>query len=206
MIEFAAFRGAVAQLGERRVRNAKVEGSIPFRSTTSFLSLAACMIDVEHSRTIDLPAAVVWEEVRHFDRVLLWVPGGERSRISVRGSGVGAVRDIHLATQGYVQHRLVAYDDDARSFSYELSAGQPIGMQRYVVVATVSPLDDTHCRLRWAGRMTADASLDDAVVGRALEVALGNMTTGIIARLKGERPQFIEQPNEAWQLERRPQS
>jgi hypothetical protein len=25
--------GAVAQLGERRVRNAKVEGSIPFRST-----------------------------------------------------------------------------------------------------------------------------------------------------------------------------
>ena len=25
--------GAVAQLGERRVRNAEVEGSIPFRST-----------------------------------------------------------------------------------------------------------------------------------------------------------------------------
>ncbi len=31
-----AIGGAVAQLGERRVRNAKVEGSIPFRST-SFL-------------------------------------------------------------------------------------------------------------------------------------------------------------------------
>src|SRR5690606_7313225 len=30
----AGQRGAVAQLGERRVRNAKVEGSIPFRSTT----------------------------------------------------------------------------------------------------------------------------------------------------------------------------
>jgi hypothetical protein len=29
--------GAVAQLGERRVRNAKVEGSIPFRSTNSRL-------------------------------------------------------------------------------------------------------------------------------------------------------------------------
>ena len=28
--------GAVAQLGERRVRNAKVEGSIPFRSTITF--------------------------------------------------------------------------------------------------------------------------------------------------------------------------
>ena len=29
-----ALRGVVAQLGERRVRNAKVEGSIPFHSTT----------------------------------------------------------------------------------------------------------------------------------------------------------------------------
>src|SRR5207302_11424536 len=39
-------RGAVAQLGERRVRNAKVEGSIPFRSTIKFQgfrrSLAGC--------------------------------------------------------------------------------------------------------------------------------------------------------------------
>jgi hypothetical protein len=35
MLESRALRGAVAQLGERRVRNAKVEGSIPFRSTIS---------------------------------------------------------------------------------------------------------------------------------------------------------------------------
>jgi hypothetical protein len=34
--------GAVAQLGERRVRNAKVEGSIPFRSTTLPLTLYIC--------------------------------------------------------------------------------------------------------------------------------------------------------------------
>ena len=34
-------RGAVAQLVERRVRNAKVRGSIPLRSTTSFLTLHA---------------------------------------------------------------------------------------------------------------------------------------------------------------------
>src|SRR6185437_10350875 len=34
VLESRALRGAVAQLGERRVRNAKVEGSISFRSTT----------------------------------------------------------------------------------------------------------------------------------------------------------------------------
>ena len=41
---------------------------------------------------------------------------------------------------------------------------------------------------------------DEVEVGRALEVALGNMTTGIIALLKGEEPQFSQQPNEDWQL------
>jgi hypothetical protein len=95
----------------------------------------------------------------------------------VQGEGVGAVRDIRLVTQGYVQHRLVAFDDEARMFSYELTAGKPIGMQDYVVVATVTPIDDDHCTIRWAGRMTADASLNEAETGRALEVALGNMTS-----------------------------
>ena len=46
MLESRALRGAVAQLGERRVRNAKVEGSIPFRSTNLPLSfgLSGCII------------------------------------------------------------------------------------------------------------------------------------------------------------------
>jgi hypothetical protein len=161
------------------------------------------MIEVEHKRIIDLPAATVWEEVRHFDRVLTWVPGGDTSTIRVTGSGVGALRDIHLSTQGYVQHRLVAYDDTARMFSYELTAGQPIGMLDYVVVATVTPVDAGRCTIRWAGRMTADASTNEVEVGRALEVALANMTTGIVARLKGEPPVYITQPNEAWQLQNR---
>ena len=84
------------------------------------------MIEIEHRRDIDLSADTVWEEVRHFDRVLEWVPGGDQSSIRVQGEGVGAIRDIELSTQGYVQHRLVAYDDNERSFSYELTAGKPI--------------------------------------------------------------------------------
>jgi hypothetical protein len=38
--------GAVAQLGERRVRNAKVEGSIPFRSTISSVCRAGRVRDL----------------------------------------------------------------------------------------------------------------------------------------------------------------
>jgi Polyketide cyclase / dehydrase and lipid transport len=158
------------------------------------------MIEVEEKREIDLPADVVWEEIRHFDRVLTWIPGGDTSTIRVRGSGIGAIRDIVLSTQGYVQHRLVAYDDSTRMFSYALTAGKPIGMQDYVVVATVTPNGDGRCTLRWSGRMTPDSTLNEVEIGDALKVALGNMTTGIIAKLKGRRPEFVSQPNEDWQL------
>lgn len=162
----------------------------------------AGMIEIEHRRDVDLAADAVWEEMRHFDRVLRWVPRGAESTIAVRGEGIGAVRDIRLATQGYVQHRLVAFDDGQRTFSYELTAGKPIGMQKYIVVATVTPIDARRCTIRWAGTMTAEASLDEAEVGHALEVALGNMTSGLVALLKGEVPVFARQPNEAWQLHR----
>ncbi|MGI9328317.1 MAG: SRPBCC family protein [Pseudomonadales bacterium] len=160
------------------------------------------MIEIEHRRDTDLSADRVWQEMRHFDRVLNWVPGGDQSTISVEGEGVGAVRDIQLATQGYVQHRLVAFSDEERMLSYSLTAGKPIGMQDYTVVATVTPIDEGRCTIRWAGKMTADASLDEAEVGHALEVALGNMTSGIIALLKSGEPDYVRQPNEDWQLQR----
>ena len=158
------------------------------------------MIEIEVRRDTDLPAEQVWEEMRHFDRVLKWIPGGDESTIKVTGEGVGAVRDIQLVTQGYVQHRLIAYDNERRTFAYELTAGKPIGMQDYQVVASVTPIDENHCTIRWAGQMTSDDSLNEEEVGHALEVALGNMVTGTIAVLKGETPEFSHQPNEDWQL------
>tara|TARA_B110000238_G_C15883353_1_gene334473 strand:- start:48 stop:542 length:495 start_codon:yes stop_codon:yes gene_type:complete len=158
------------------------------------------MIEIEYKRDTDLSADTVWEELRHYDRVLKWIPRGDESRITIKGEGIGMIRDIELATQGYVQHRLVAFDNDKRMFSYTLTAGKPIGMQDYTVVATVTPIDSDHCTICWAGKMTADDNLNEPEIGRALEVALGNMTTGIIALIKGEAPNFIEQPNEDWQL------
>lgn len=152
------------------------------------------MIDIQHQRDTDLSAEQVWAEMRHFDRVLHWIPRGDESTITITGEGIGMVRDIQLATMGYVQHRLVAFDDEQRTFSYSLTGGKPLGMQDYSVVATVTPIDEGHCTIRWAGRMTADGSLDEDEIGRALEMALANMTTGIIAVVRGEAPDFSLQP------------
>ncbi len=152
------------------------------------------MINIEHKRETDLSADDVWAEMRQYDRVLKWIPRGAESTVKVVGEGVGAVRDIQLATMGYVQHKMLAFDDDTRMFSYELTEGKPLGMQNYHVTATVTPIDDGHCTIRWIGEMTGDGSRDEAEIGKALESALGNMTTGIIAVLKGETPDFASQP------------
>jgi len=152
------------------------------------------MVKIEHKRDVAISADVVWEEMRHYDRVLNWIPRGDESTITVTGEGVGAIRDIQLATMGFVQHKLEAYDDAARMFSYSLTDGKPLGMKEYAVVATVTPTGPESCTIRWAWQMIGDGSADENAIGGALEQALANMTTGIIAVLKGETPDFASQP------------
>ena len=157
------------------------------------------MINIEVERDTDLNADIVWEEMKHFDRVLNWVPGGNKSTISIKGEGVGMIRDINLITQGYVQHELIAFDNEKRMFSYKLTDGKPVGMEDYTVVATVTPIDQNNCRIRWAGKMKSDDRVDENEVGIALKTALSNMVTGTIALIKGEEPIFVKQPLEDWQ-------
>ena len=154
---------------------------------------------VEVNRITDIPSRTIWNEMKHFDRVLNWVPGGNESSISVKGKGVGAIRDINLITQGYVQHELVAYSDKDLSFSYKLTDGKPVGMQDYIVVAKIIPIDENNSEIRWLGKVKSDKRLNEDDVAEALSVALNNMVTGLIALLKNQEPVFVHQPLEDWQ-------
>tara|TARA_Y100001970_G_C13619624_1_gene548820 strand:+ start:92 stop:577 length:486 start_codon:yes stop_codon:yes gene_type:complete len=155
---------------------------------------------VEVSRVTDIPSEIIWDEMKHFDRVLKWVPGGNESSISVKGKGIGAIRDINLITQGYVQHELVAYNDKDLSFSYKLTNGKPVGMKDYIVVAKIIPIDDNTSEIRWSGKVESDERLNEDDVAEALSVALNNMVTGLIALLKKQKPIFDNQPLEDWQI------
>jgi len=157
------------------------------------------MKTVEVIRIVDIPAQVIWDEMKHFDRVLRWVPGGNESTISVKGHGVGAIRDIELVTQGYVQHELVAYSEKDYSFSYKLTDGKPVGMQDYIVVAKITPINKQKTEIKWLGKVTSDKRLSENDVAEALSTALNNMITGLIALIKKEEPVFVNQPLENWQ-------
>jgi hypothetical protein len=157
------------------------------------------MKTVEVIRIANIPAQIIWNEMKHFDRVLRWVPGGNESTISVKGQGVGAIRDIELVTQGYVQHELVAYSEKDCSFSYKLTDGKPVGMQDYIVVAKITPINKQKSEIRWSGKVTADKRLDENDVAEALSTALNNMISGLIALIEKEKPVFTDQPLEDWQ-------
>ena len=157
------------------------------------------MKTVEVIRIADIPAQVIWDEMKHFDRVLRWVPGGNASKISVKGHGVGAIRDIELVTQGYVQHELIAYSEKDYSFSYKLTDGKPVGMQDYIVVAKITPINKQKSEIKWSGKVTSDKRLSENDVAEALSTALNNMITGLIALIKKEEPVFVNQPLENWQ-------
>ena len=157
------------------------------------------MKTVEVIRIADIPAQVIWDEMKHFDRVLRWVPGGNESTISVKGHGVGAIRDIELVTQGYVQHELVAYSEKDYSFSYKLTDGKPVGMQDYIVVAKITRINKQKSEIKWSGKVTSDKRLSENDVADALSTALNNMITGLIALIKKEEPVFVNQPLENWQ-------
>ena len=157
------------------------------------------MENVVVSRIAEIPAETIWDEMKHFDRVLRWVPGGDKSTISVKGIGVGAVRDINLITQGYVQHELIAYSDENFSFSYKLKDGKPVGMQDYVVVAKIIPINNKSCEINWSGKVVSDERVDEKDVAKALSVALNNMITGLIALIEKQKPVFVYQPLEDWQ-------
>ena len=157
------------------------------------------MKSVEVIRIANIPAEIIWDEMKHFDRVLRWVPGGNESTISVRGNGVGAIRDIELVTQGYVQHKLVAYSEKDYSFSYKLTDGKPVGMQNYIVIAKITPIDQQKSEIRWSGEVTSDKRLNENDVAEALSTALNNMINGLIAFIKKEKPVFVDQPLEDWQ-------
>tara|TARA_B100000965_G_scaffold205035_1_gene171188 strand:+ start:199 stop:687 length:489 start_codon:yes stop_codon:yes gene_type:complete len=158
------------------------------------------MKTVEVSRITNISSEIIWDEMKHFDRVLNWVPGGDKSTISVKGKGVGAIRDINLITQGYVQHELIAFSDKDLSFSYKLTNGKPVGMQDYIVIAKIIPIDDSNSEIRWLGKVISDNRLNEDDVAEALSVALNNMITGLIALLKKQQPVFTYQPLENWQI------
>jgi hypothetical protein len=103
------------------------------------------MATTQVTRTLDTTPDALWRCVRAFGD-LPWAPAD--LKIEVRGEGVGQVRIIDRRS-GKIHEQLTSLDDDARSLTYIVPAGNPVPVTGYEARMTVS--DDTgRGRLTWS--------------------------------------------------------
>jgi len=103
------------------------------------------MATTQVTRTLDTTPDALWRCVRAFGD-LPWAP--RDLKIEVRGEGVGQVRIIDRR-HGRIYEQLTSLDDDARSLTYIVPAGNPVPVTDYEARMTVSD-DGGKGRLTWS--------------------------------------------------------
>lgn len=93
------------------------------------------------SAVIDAPVAEVWAVLRYFDSVQQWNPGVteavmEQGRAADR---VGGIRRLSLPDGNIFRETLLALDDVARSFTYDIIES-PLPVRDYVATQRFSPI------------------------------------------------------------------
>lgn len=92
------------------------------------------------SGIVGADAGEVWRLVRNFDGLPEWHPAIATSRLeSGTADGVGAVRVLELADGGTVRERLVALDDAARTYTYDI-LDSPFAVRFYRSTIRVTPV------------------------------------------------------------------
>ena len=103
------------------------------------------MATTQVTRTLDTTPDALWRCVRAFGD-LPWAP--RDLKIEVRGEGVGQMRIIDRR-HGRIYEQLTSLDDDARSLTYIVPAGNPVPVTDYEARMTVSD-DGGKGRLTWS--------------------------------------------------------
>jgi carbon monoxide dehydrogenase subunit G len=119
------------------------------------------MVSVKVSERVEASAEKVWELLRDFGGVQRFSPAIEK--VTVRGSGVGAVRTLQVPGGVSLEERLEAFDDGGRRLSYSIVAG-PIPVTGYL--ATIEVKDEGKaCRVDWSSQFEPKGISDEQARG-----------------------------------------
>jgi Polyketide cyclase / dehydrase and lipid transport len=119
------------------------------------------MATAYYSRTLPVPVDVVWDTVADFHGLAEWI---ERIvQITPEGGDgpgvVGSVRRITLADGRVVGERLVAYDPNGRTYSYEFASEHPFPVRSYRATVRLLPIiEDDTTFMEWFGEYDCDAA------------------------------------------------
>jgi Polyketide cyclase / dehydrase and lipid transport len=132
------------------------------------------------SAVMPVPAERVWERIRDFGSIADWHPGIADGALEGDGAGdrVGSVRRLTGPSGEVFRERLVALDDVARSYTYDMLEG-PFPVRFYRATMRVSAVTDTgYSFAEWEARYDADAQ-DEARLDKT--ITRGIFATGLAA-------------------------
>ena len=122
----------------------------------------------------------VWQTLRDFGGLDQWAPG--IANLSLKGTGVGAIRTITYQDGSGVVERLESLNDAARTLSYTiLESSLPV--EGYVASLTVRDLGATGSEVEWFSTFGAKGATEQEVT-RRLEVGYRKALSALQKSLK----------------------
>ncbi|HSE13836.1 MAG TPA: SRPBCC family protein, partial [Rudaea sp.] len=112
---------------------------------------AAPPLHVAKSVTIDADAGKVWDIVKNFDGLNTWHPAVAKDEIvSGTNNKAGAVRLLTLKDGGTIKEKLLAYNDQARTFKYAILEGV-LPVSSYTSTFIVKSAGKGKATVTWSG-------------------------------------------------------
>jgi mxaD protein len=153
----------------------------------------AAILRVTKFVEINAPAAVVWEQVKDFDRLDKWHPAVVKDVI-VKGENnvVGAVRLLTLSDGGTIREKLLAYDGKGYAMKYAILEGV-LPVTSYVSTIKVEPTGKDTCKVTWSGTFkrkdlsaTPAKDADDATATGTMESVYDGGLTNLKKQVEAE--------------------
>lgn len=111
------------------------------------------------STVVNAPADTVWSYLRDYSNLDEWLPAIDSCEIQggARRDEVGAIRRLTAQNgEAVFEERLVAFDDQGRSYSYQF-VESPLPVRDYRSTIRVAPVTDSgQAFVEWWGEFTAD--------------------------------------------------
>ena len=122
------------------------------------------MPSVDHAAIIETDADRVWNVLSRFGEIASWHPAIADSRIegAVPDGTPGCVRVLRLSDGGTLRERLLAVDQNNRSFTYRFDEA-PLPVDDYHLTVSLVPITgEQRSFIRWSARFDVQPDHDPA--------------------------------------------
>jgi hypothetical protein len=117
------------------------------------------MTEVNVTKSINVPAAKVWEKVSSFRGIENFSP---IERSEVEGDGAGATRTCYMPDGAEINEVLNEVDLNNMQIQYRITEG-PFPVTDYLSTVTVSSIDGSSCTVSWGAQFDVATENEEAM-------------------------------------------